>query len=301
VGTEDGSLTGVWVSSVQSGSPADQAGLQPGDIITEMENLVLATDGTLSQYCDILRSHQPSDTLSVQVLRWSSGELLEGQLNGRQLEMVATSDVSTEGETTITEGDPYIDENASQSGDAYYATEFEGSLDDWFYFLTNGVDDGFSAQTVDSRLRVDIQDNDTWVYLMNDYFEYYDVRIDTIAENLGRNNNNVSLICRESDQGWYEFNIANNGTYTILWFDDVSLHDYELLYSGGSNEIRMGKDVNEYTAVCAGDQLTLGINGVEVRTVNHNDLKSGRVGLSVSSFNVTPITVEFDYFITSVP
>jgi S1-C subfamily serine protease len=302
VGTEDGSITGIWVSSIQSGSPADQAGVQPGDIITEMESLVLATDGTLSQYCDILRSHQPSDTLSLQVLRWSSGEVLEGQLNGRQLEVMSVADVTTDGDTTVTDtGDPYIDENASQSGDPYYYAEFEGGLDDWFYFLTNGDDLGFNAQAVDGRLQIDIGENDTWVYLMNDYFEYEDVRIDTVAENLGRNNNNVSLICRESDQGWYEFNIANNGTYTILWFDDVTKHDYVLLYSGGSTEIRMGKDINEYTAVCAGDQLTLGINGVEVRTVTDKNLKSGRVGLSVSSFNVTPILVEFDYFITSVP
>lgn len=63
----------------------------------------------------------------------------------------------------------------------------------------------------------------------------------------------------------------------------------------------MGKDVNEYTAICDGDELTLGINGVEVRTVTHKNLKSGRVGISLSSFNVTPIIVEFDYFEVSVP
>jgi hypothetical protein len=63
----------------------------------------------------------------------------------------------------------------------------------------------------------------------------------------------------------------------------------------------MGKDVNEYTAICSGNKLTLGINGVEVRTVSDNSLKDGLVGLSVSSFNVTPITVDFDYFSVSVP
>ncbi len=47
-------LTGIWVSSVESGSPADKAGIKSGDIITKMEGLVLATDGTMSDYCDIL-------------------------------------------------------------------------------------------------------------------------------------------------------------------------------------------------------------------------------------------------------
>jgi hypothetical protein len=110
------------------------------------------------------------------------------------------------------------------------------------------------------------------------------------------------LICRYSDDlGWYEFNIANNGTYTILWYDNVSLKDYKLLFSGGSNLIKMGKDVNEYTAICNKDKLTLGINGVEVRTVTDKSLKEGLTGISVSSFDVLPIIAEFDYFGVSVP
>jgi serine protease Do len=78
------------VSSVKSGSPADGTGVQGGDIITTMEGLVLATDGTMADYCDILRSHSASDTLSIEVLRFSTSEVLEGQLNGRPLELSFT-------------------------------------------------------------------------------------------------------------------------------------------------------------------------------------------------------------------
>ncbi len=85
--SDDGSLSGIWVSSVKSGSPADGTGVQGGDIITTMEGLVLATDGTMADYCDILRSHSASDTLSIEVLRFSTSEVLEGQLNGRPLEL----------------------------------------------------------------------------------------------------------------------------------------------------------------------------------------------------------------------
>ena len=87
-------LSGIWVSSVQSGSPADTAGVQGGDIILTMEGLVLATDYTMSNYCDILRTHQPDDVLSLSVLRFSSQEILEGQLNGRLL--VASYSFGTE-------------------------------------------------------------------------------------------------------------------------------------------------------------------------------------------------------------
>jgi serine protease Do len=85
VANEDGTVTGVWVASVQSGSPADDAGIAAGDIITSMEGVVLATDGTMADYCDILRSHDASDQLQVQVLRYATEEVLEGELNGDPL------------------------------------------------------------------------------------------------------------------------------------------------------------------------------------------------------------------------
>lgn len=84
--SDDGSLSGVWVSSVASGSAADIAGVLPGDIVTTMEGLVLSVDGTMADYCDILRTHGPEATLAIEVLRYQDGQYLEGQLNGRPLE-----------------------------------------------------------------------------------------------------------------------------------------------------------------------------------------------------------------------
>ena len=86
ISNEDGSLTGIWVASVKSGSPADKAKLKGGDIITKLEGLVLATDGTMSSYCDILRTRSATDTYSLEVLRFATQEALEGQINGRSLE-----------------------------------------------------------------------------------------------------------------------------------------------------------------------------------------------------------------------
>jgi len=83
--SDEGGVSGIWVSSVESGSPADQAGVLGGDIITMMEGLTLAADGTMADYCDILRSHHPDDTLTIQVLRFDTQEVLEGQLNGVEL------------------------------------------------------------------------------------------------------------------------------------------------------------------------------------------------------------------------
>lgn len=84
----DGVNSGIWVSSVESGSTADRVGIRAGDIITRLEGLELATDGTMSDYCDILRSNQPGDVLSIEVYRYDTDEVLEGRLNGEELEVV---------------------------------------------------------------------------------------------------------------------------------------------------------------------------------------------------------------------
>ena len=112
--TEDGSLSGIWVSSVKSGSPADKTGIQGGDILTSMEGLLLATDGTMADYCDILRTRNPDDTIAVEVLRYASEEYLEGQLNGRELETSFSfaeelgGEVEGEEGETVTKYDEYV-------------------------------------------------------------------------------------------------------------------------------------------------------------------------------------------------
>jgi len=107
--SDDGSISGVWVSSVESGSSADGAGLLGGDIILAMEGLSLATDGTMADYCDILRSHSQDDTLSLEVLRFDTQEVLEGQINGQALEQAYSF-----AEPTPTEEEP--------EGDITYVT-----------------------------------------------------------------------------------------------------------------------------------------------------------------------------------
>ncbi len=84
--SDDGSLYGIWVASVASGSPADGVGLKPGDMITALENVPVGGDGTMSTYCEILRSHTADDVMAIEVLRLDTDEILEGQINGRQLQ-----------------------------------------------------------------------------------------------------------------------------------------------------------------------------------------------------------------------
>lgn len=92
--SDDGEFSGIWVQSVQSGSVADKARIEGGDIITSLEERELATEGTMREYCDTLRSHDPEDTLNLEILRIAAGQVLEGQINGRELEVTEEFDNS---------------------------------------------------------------------------------------------------------------------------------------------------------------------------------------------------------------
>ena len=92
----DGNLSGIWVASVKSASPLSNVGVRGGDVITKLEGLVLARDGTLADYCDVLRSHLPSDVLSIEVLRFDTGETLEGKLNDYRLKPIGNPTSTSE-------------------------------------------------------------------------------------------------------------------------------------------------------------------------------------------------------------
>jgi serine protease Do len=303
VRSNDGSFSGIWVSSVKSGSPADKAGVKPGDILYQMESLVLSTDGTMKDYCSILRTHKPEDTLSLTVIRYASGELLEGQLNGRVLAVTKKFNVSGGGG-----GDNGGNSGGGSSGGDYFTDSFDAnSMSN--YTVENrkkGSDeDKMKVNIKDGAMVFDLQANNLWVYVTYKPYKYTDVKISIKADNRGKNNNNVTLFCRQSSEGWYEFSIANNGLYWIYAYDATGAisKGWNVIFNGGSTAIKQGKDSNEYTASCVGDKLTLSINGTEVKSIRDAKYKfrEGTVGFGVSSFSTIPILVNVDSFTVSQP
>ncbi len=90
VANADGSLTGIWVSSVKSGSAADDAGIKPGDMVTSLEGLALAEDGSMATYCDIIRTQGDNNPLGMEIIRFDTNQTLEGQFNGRALSVTGS-------------------------------------------------------------------------------------------------------------------------------------------------------------------------------------------------------------------
>jgi hypothetical protein len=209
---------------------------------------------------------------------------------------------------------------ASANTSQYFQEDFNGDLSSWSQFVVNGAkvakggnatlaNGPFGQMTVsvtDGFLLFDLESAGQWVYTTYDPQLYTDVKIEVSAENRGVNNNNVSLICRyDPSEGWYEFNIANSGLYDVYYATVKSDKTvaYTRLLNGGYNKIKSGKDTNEYGFTCQGKTLTMTINGHDVNTYDDNayGLKKGKIGVSVSSFDLLPAKVGFDWIKVSQP
>jgi S1-C subfamily serine protease len=294
---EDETIEGIWISSVQTGSLADLSGLVPGDVLISLNGSHVAVEGSIAKYCEILQSKNNNEPVDFEIYRPSLGDFIHGTLDKASI-----SELKEQDEEIIDEQSGIqINQDADESGDNYFAYYFQDDLEGWDYFVTNGVSSGVSENILDNSIQVTVNNIYTYAYYIYHHFTKDDISVKVLTNNLGENNNNVSLICRYSDNGWYEFNVASNGLYWIYRYNPILNDPYELLWKGGSTDINLGQKENKYEAVCQANTLTLIINDVEVKTVIDEALGTGKVGFSISSYNTTPIIVEIDEFTASVP
>jgi hypothetical protein len=186
----------------------------------------------------------------------------------------------------------------------YFTEEFDQDPG-WDYFLTAGDKDKITVTFEDSLAKFDLENTDIYAYYMYEAQEYDDVRIDIRAENRGKNNNNVSLICRATDKGWYEFSTEGGGLWYLyaVTINEKKEPVYKRIDKGGASSLNQGKEVNEYGMKCEGNEITLIVNDKELKKVTEKNFSfgSGYVGFNISSLNVTPIILEVDWFKVSEP
>lgn len=161
--------------------------------------------------------------------------------------------------------------------------------------------DSIKTEFSNSKMRIELPENDLYFYYTFLDLSYENVRIDLRADNRGVNTNNVSLTCRGGSDGWYEWSVGSGG----VWYLYAVTDGFNLLANGGTNSLKQGKEVNEYTMICKDDKISMFVNGDELKqspvTDNQYGLREGQVGFNISSLNVTPVIVEVDWFKISEP
>ncbi len=189
----------------------------------------------------------------------------------------------------------------------FFYDEFDGPLsnlwiDDVFYYTDEDDPDAEPVYTIEQergKLKFYLKTPWQYVYYLYTPQTYRNVRIDYEIENKGVNTNNIGLVCRFSDYGYYEFIATSGGYYSIMrYYEDG---DKELA-TGGIKSIRFGTEKkNVFTAICKDDYLYFIVNNVEIAKVYDDEIEEGLAGINVSAEDVVPVQVEIDWLEISEP
>jgi len=184
--------------------------------------------------------------------------------------------------------------------------EFDSVPSTWSTLYASGDSSRVEILNENSKLTFEIYSPVTWIYAIYGPFEYERVHIETRVESLGSQTNSLGLVCHFNEQeGWYEFNISNDGSYSVLygqWLGE-GVATYTPILDDTSNQIATGNSINEIGLSCYDDEIQLYINRQLIRNLNreHIGLTGGKVGLSLGSFEEPPVILSFDWVKVSGP
>jgi len=187
----------------------------------------------------------------------------------------------------------------------FFTEEFEGALPGWSVLQSN-TDSPPQTRMQDGALIFELTLPYSWVYAILGTETYTDVRIDALVQSRASSPESIGLVCRYHEQdGWYEFNISGDRTYSVLygqWLAEGVARYIPIAIDGSEYLNPSGAD-NEIGLSCQGTTLWLYINGKLFRKLNEARfaLTEGKVGLSISSFENTPVTAGFDWVRVSEP
>jgi hypothetical protein len=186
-----------------------------------------------------------------------------------------------------------------------FTNEFDSSLSGWV-ILQAGSDAIPNIKTENSNLILQMDSPFNWVYAVYGAQDYKAIRIDARFSNQAGSPASIGLICRYNEtEGWLEYNVSTDGTYNVLYGQWLAsgVADYLPVLSASSNAIQPSGTFQEIGLLCSGASLSLFIDQTIIRTVDVSrfELTSGKVGVTVSSFENTPVIAVFDWVKVSEP
>ncbi|MDO8752787.1 MAG: hypothetical protein Q7J80_02745, partial [Anaerolineales bacterium] len=145
---------------------------------------------------------------------------------------------------------------------------------------------------------------ETWYYTIHNAHEYSNVFVS--AKFSGTPSGSIGVICNYSESnGWYEFNLASNGTYNVLFGQLLAqgIAQYTPIATDTTEYLQAGSLNYEIGLTCRENKLLLHINGKLFRKldVTRYGLTEGKIGITASSFAETPMIAVFDWVKVSLP
>lgn len=178
----------------------------------------------------------------------------------------------------------------------YFTEEFNTGLNAWASFQTGGANPPL-VNLENESLRIDFSSPDTWYYAVHNAHEYSNV---SISASVSGTSGSAGLVCNYSEtNGWYEFNIASDRTYNILFGQWLAtdIAQYTPIAGDVADILESGSLNYEISLTCGENALLAFINGKLFRKmdVTRFGLADGRIGITASSYKETPATVFFNW------
>ena len=188
----------------------------------------------------------------------------------------------------------------------YFTEEFDTVPGYWSTLYASGDSTRVEILNENSKLTFELYSPVTWLYAIYGAFEYEGVHLETHVESLGSEVNSMGLVCDYDEQeGWYEFDISNDGTYSVLYGQWLAegIATYTPILDDTSDQISRGNSINEMGMSCYENIVQLYINGKLIRNLNveYIGLTNGKVGISLGSFEEAPVILSFDWVKISEP
>ncbi|TAK14783.1 MAG: hypothetical protein EPO32_00390 [Anaerolineae bacterium] len=201
-----------------------------------------------------------------------------------------------------------FDYNSLVSGDTIYGTDFDGNAesweDGWIWFTIPDEKENFSAGVSNGFMVIELDDLYTTVYLVPDFIYVprgIDVYVEAGFDNVGSTrNNNVSVGCRGSADGWYEYSVTSSGLWYLYKYTP---DDGFLVMTNGGIAGFENETAHTIGMACIGDEITMFADGEVIRngTFRDTSFREGQVFIAVYADNLEGVDIEFDYFYAGVP
>lgn len=269
-------------------------------IILTLSSLACLVGGEASDEPDLAATMSAMEATQQELEKQSSENSQEPQ---EQIEKNAVEPVENQNPPS---GE--FDYKNAKSGDIIYTTDFDNpnEIEDWQFFPNPANKHNFEQYIEDGFLIAYVEDAATTLNMLYDHVymprRYADVFIETAFDNRGqRRNNNISLICRASEEGWYEFSVSSSGVWFIYKYDKVN-DSYSILQQGGVPNYDKNDTDHTISASCIGKELKFYYDGSPLKNAEwmDNEFDEGGVGLSVWS-SKGEVEIEFDWFRANIP
>lgn len=187
-----------------------------------------------------------------------------------------------------------------------------GSDAAWIQVVAAGDKSKEFGTEMGGRFVIDLPSAETYSYAFVDGASFGDVYVEVDVETVNADNNGIALICRQSDDGWYELRIAtrgpNTGSYQMFRYDPSLLARKRVPYVNLLNNLTkvntpdIVNGILKFNTIglsCKGEELRVFINGMEQlppdkQVVTDGGLDEGSVGFGAMSFGGGPVQIEFD-------